>query len=196
MKKILVISIAAGLLSACTAYNPDVDATQARRDARRLETRSEVGCPFAEDHRAYRDCVVNTYYARKPRTFTVSVLDDGDALAIVRNTSRNHVVTTEKIIVVETVETIMQPQTQTIVRQVPVQTIRVVEHVPGQPVVVRQPAPVAEQAPLPLQIVEETVVAPAPEKTWWETYQVAPQPSAVQCPCPNPNEPCAQCIDK
>lgn len=39
---------------------------------------------------------------------------------------------------------------------------------------------------------------PLPEKTWWETYQEEqplPEPKVV-CPCPDPNDPCPQCVGK
>lgn len=39
---------------------------------------------------------------------------------------------------------------------------------------------------------------PLPEKTWWETYQETKQPvqPKVVCPCPDPNDPCPQCVTK
>ena len=35
-------------------------------------------------------------------------------------------------------------------------------------------------------------------KTWWETYQETKQPAQpkVVCPCPDPNDPCPQCVTK
>lgn len=38
---------------------------------------------------------------------------------------------------------------------------------------------------------------PLPEKTWWETYQEEKQPEPkIVCPCPDPNDPCPQCVGK
>ena len=39
---------------------------------------------------------------------------------------------------------------------------------------------------------------PLPDKTWWETYQEEKQPvkPTVVCPCPDPNDPCPQCVTK
>ena len=58
--------------------------------------------------------------------------------------------------------------------------------------------PVAE----PLPVVQELQVVEVPvepkKDTWWETYKKnkSVKPAEVQCPCPDPNEPCPQCVDK
>ncbi len=48
----------------------------------------------------------------------------------------------------------------------------------------------------PLEVVPAP--QPLPDKTWWETYQEEKTPAkpTVVCPCPDPNDPCPQCVTK
>lgn len=47
----------------------------------------------------------------------------------------------------------------------------------------------------PVEVIQ--VPEPEPEKTWWETYQEQPaEAPKVVCPCPDPNDPCPQCVTK
>ena len=48
----------------------------------------------------------------------------------------------------------------------------------------------------PIEVVP--MPEPLPEKTWWETYQEEKEPSEpkIVCPCPDPNDPCPQCVEK
>ena len=71
MKKTL-ITLGCIMLSACVAHDTDLDAQAARRQARIDARHQAVGCQFARDHEAYRNCVMNTYYMQHPRTYTQS----------------------------------------------------------------------------------------------------------------------------
>jgi hypothetical protein len=69
------------------------------------------------------------------------------------------------------------------------------------PVVVQQPKTVTVErtetvVEKPVEVVP--MPQPLPEKTWWETYQEEKQPAQpkVVCPCPDPNDPCPQCVTK
>ena len=69
------------------------------------------------------------------------------------------------------------------------------------PVVVQQPKAVTVErtetvVEKPVEVVP--MPQPLPEKTWWETYQEEKQPAQpkVVCPCPDPNDPCPQCVTK
>ena len=188
MKKIFVILCACGALAACTSYEPDLDKAAAVRDEHHRAYRAENGCPLTDDHAAYRECVINTYYKNTPKTFVPAKMEDGRSVAIIRNESTSsydeetNTYKTERVVVIETVETVTDGEsaetttTTTETKVVPSKSDKTVKQEPT-------PAPVPEK-----------------EQTWWDQYQKnrpATTPAAKpQCPCPDPNEPCPQCVDK
>lgn len=187
MKKILVILGACGALAACTSYEPDLDKATAVRDEHHMAYQAENGCPFTDDHAAYRECVINTYYKKTPKTFVPAKMEDGRSVAIIRNESTSsydeetNTYKTERVVVIETVETVTggeSAETTTTTTETKV--------VPSE-----KPAPAVKPVPAPV---------PEKEQTWWDQYEKnrpAPTPAAKpQCPCPDPNEPCPQCVDK
>lgn len=202
MKKLGVVLMACGALAACTSYEPDQDiAAETRREAQ-VAYHQDVGCPNIDDHEAYRKCVIATYYKGSPKTFVPAKLADGRSLAIVRNDKttsfdeETNTYKTERVVVIETVETITGQEPKIIESKTQTE---VIETPAPEPVLA-----VAEQ-PEPEVVVGEAVVDPQPEpveeseKTWWETYQKEKPVEETQeptCPCPDPNEPCPQCIDK
>lgn len=190
MKKLGAVLVACTTLAACSSYEPDFDVAAETRQEALVAYHQEVGCPMVDDHEAYRNCVIGTYYKNSPKTFVPAKLPDGRSLAIVRNdqTSSYDETTdtykTERVVVIETVETI-KGKPEKVIQSETINT-EVVETLPSEPV-----TPTAEQ-PVP-EVKQEPV-----EKTWWETYQKEKpaDQEKPKCPCPDPNEPCPQCIDK
>ena len=177
MKKLSFVLFACTALVGCSSYEPDLDKAAEVRAENRTAFHQEFGCPFTDDHAAYRQCVLNTYYGTHPRTYSVKQDKDGKSIAVIRNESRSSydaetdTYKTERVIVIETEEKLVP---------VPVEvTPQLIE---------------PEVLPPDLSAVEE----PAPKETWWDTYQKdKPAPAKEpQCPCPDPNEPCPQCVDK
>ena len=191
MKKLGIVLAACGLVAACTSYEPDQDIAAEKRREAQVAYHQDVGCPMVDDHEAYRNCVINTYYKNSPKTFVPAKLPDGRSVAIIRNdqTSSYDEATdtykTERVVVIETVETISGKPAEA---KMPV--VETPAPTPA-PVVAEQPKPAPKAEPVPA----ETEVR---EQTWWETYQKEKpaEVAAPQCPCPDPNEPCPQCIDK
>lgn len=247
MKKFVRFGVALTVLSAlsaCTVFDPDLDSAAEKRAENRAQIRSEIGCQFADDHAAYRRCLLSTYESSKPKTFATSQDASGQPVAIVSSGASNTVVTprssaTETPATVAEPTPVAAPQPQVIVPQEQpagqgtltaiscgdatapcfYQTTDLYEMNLPAPV----PAPVPAPAPAPVYeqqyVVEqpkyvtveqtETVVEkplevvpmpqPLPDKTWWETYQEEQQPAplpTVVCPCPDPNDPCPQCVVK
>jgi len=179
MKKLPIVLCTCLALAGCATFEPDLDKAAARRDADREAYHEEFGCHFAGDHDSYRSCLLNTYHADKPKTFSVTQDEKGRSVAIIKDETKQSydkstdTYKTERVIVIETEE-----------RLVPV----------PMPVV---PVPVIEETAV------ETVVEPEPTKvdpkdTWWETYKKNKtlEGNEDQCPCADPNEPCPQCVDK
>lgn len=188
MKKIGLILCACGALAACTSYEPNLDKATEIRNEKHMANRVENGCPLTDDHAAYRQCVINTYYKNSPKTFVPAKMEDGRSVAIIRNESTSsydeetNTYKTERVVVIETVETVTG--------EGPTDNVAPAVQVPPA----SKAAPKAKPAP------EKPVPPKAPEKeqTFWEQYQKnkpAPAPKP-QCPCPDPNEPCPQCVDK
>jgi len=179
MKKLPVVLCTCLALAGCTTFEPDIDRAAANRDAERQAYHEEFGCHFAGDHDSYRDCLLHTYQSNKPKSFSVTQDEKGRTVAIIKDETKQSydkstdTYKTERVIVIETEE-----------RLVPVPT-PVVENCDALPEPTVEPTPAVE----PKQ---------APKDTWWETYKKnkSVEGNDVQCPCPDPNEPCPQCVDK
>lgn len=217
MKKFAIILCAGVAVTACSNFEPDLDMARDIRDENNRLAREEVGCTFAGDHDAYRQCVLNTYYKNKPKTFVTGRTEDGKALAILKNESTSSydestgTYKTERVIVIETEERLVDIPTPSPITT----TANLVETVPPLPAETKDPVvPAQNPAQNPDQnadeIVSDTVVnsetitetVPPPEpilekeETWWSQYKKQPAQPAPVCPCPDPNEPCPQCVDK
>lgn len=213
MKKFAIILCAGVAVTACSNFEPDLDMARDIRDENNRLAREEVGCTFAGDHDAYRQCVLNTYYKNKPKTFVTGRTEDGKALAILKNESTSSydestgTYKTERVIVIETEERLVDIPTPSPITA----TANLVETVPPLPAETKDPVvPVQDPAQNADEIVSDTVVnsetitetVPPPEpilekeETWWSQYKKQPAQPAPVCPCPDPNEPCPQCVDK
>lgn len=213
MKKFAIILCAGVAVTACSNFEPDLDMARDIRDENNRLAREEVGCTFAGDHDAYRQCVLNTYYKNKPKTFVTGRTEDGKALAILKNESTSSydestgTYKTERVIVIETEERLVDIPTPSPITT----TANLVETVPPLPAETKDPVvPAQDPAQNADEIVSDTVVnsetitetVPPPEpilekeETWWSQYKKQPAQPAPVCPCPDPNEPCPQCVDK
>ena len=194
MKKLLCLGVALTMLSACSSYDPDIDTAAEKRAENRGEVRAEIGCQFANDHEAYRRCLLSTYENSKPKTFTTSQDCKGQPVAVVSKDAKASATPClyqsqdvyEMAVPCPTCQVQPQPQVQV---QVQPQQQYVIE----PPKVIEQKEIVVEK---PVEVVP--MPQPLPEKTWWETYQEEQKPVApkVVCPCPDPNDPCPQCVTK
>lgn len=209
MKKLAIILCAGAAVTACSNFEPDLDMARDIRDENNRLAREEVGCTFAGDHDAYRQCVLNTYYKSKPKTFVTGRTEDGKALAILKNESTSSydestgTYKTERVIVIETEERLVDIPSPSPIAP----TADLIETVPPLPEATETPAiPDPNDNKVITDTVEEqvaiteTVPPPEPilekEETWWSQYKKQPAPPAPVCPCPDPNEPCPQCVDK
>lgn len=192
MKKLLSLTLALTLLSACSSYEPDMDTAAKERSQKREEIRQTIGCQFADDHAAYRKCLISTYESSKPKTFAVATGTNGQPIAVVSNGElkptdpsllMGNGVNGVGMIAPCTLQT--QEMYETVLQPAPVEAPKVVT-VSTTETITEKPV---EVVPAP---------APLPDKTWWETHQEN-KPAAnagVVCPCPDPNEPCPQCVTK
>lgn len=205
MKRYLLVVLGCSLLGACISHETNLQAAQEKRDAALAQKRAENGCTFIRDHDAYRQCVMNTYYMQHPRTYETHELTNGQPVAIISNqaagcgcggaTGCMAGCTTKvaplpasgpQVVPYATSESTTVETTCTQNYQAQEASVTTTEVLPPPPPVqiTTQPAPVVE---------------PEPDPTWWETYkaekkvEVVPQPV---CPCPDPNDPCPQCVDK
>lgn len=185
MKKLVCLSVALTMLSACTSYDPDLDSAAEKRAENRAEVRAEIGCQFADDHDAYRRCLLSTYKKNKPKTFTASQDCSGRPVAVVSN---GKVADTATPCLYQT-----QDVYEMSIPTVPCPTCQQQQYVVEPPKVIEQKEVVVEK---PVEVVP--MPQPLPEKTWWETYQEEQKPAEpkVVCPCPDPNDPCPQCVTK
>jgi len=202
MKKLSITLCACVALSGCTfGFDPDVDSAAGTRNSHRADYRAEFGCPLTDDHEAYRQCLINTYYGTHPKTYRTTVDEKGRSVAVVKDETKSSYdkdtgnYKTERVIVIETTEELV-PASSTI-PPIPMPQLETVK-----------PAPVTEieknfdeveiVETTPVQKVSEPVKE-APAATWWDTYQKnKPTDQKVKegCPCENPNDPCPQCYDK
>ena len=189
MKKLSITLCACLALSGCMfGFDSDVDSSAGTRNSHRADYRAEFGCPLTDDHEAYRQCLLNTYYGAHPKTFKTTVDKNGNSVAIVKDETKSSYdedtgsYKTERVIVIETEE-----------RLVPASDI---PPVPMSEVVPVEPTPTTVVKEDVKKVEVETKPVPA---TWWDTYQKnKPEKKSTKpgCPCENPNDPCPQCYDK
>lgn len=179
LKHIFCAIVGFSLLTACYPFKTDDPDGRAQRIA---ERRSIAGCGEWDDHEGYRDCVIATANAQTPKTYITAEDSDGRAIAVMKSTKPCEgycpPANTKTVIQTEVIRTVEVTPTKTTTTVVPVvaqeETIKVVE------------TPKTET-------IQET------EKTWWQDYQENKKPepaSTIKCPCPDPNDPCPQCVDK
>ena len=225
MKKLLCIGVALTLLSACSTFEPDLDKAAEERAENRAEIRNEIGCQFANDHDAYRRCLISTYENNKPKTFTTAQDCSGQPVVVVSSGKTQGMVYADGVITqAGSTQTTATTQTTT-TTQVPVHQLSAVPcgtqagdcFYTTQALYEAQVAPCTTCAPKQVVVEQPKIVTveqtetieekpvevvpapqPLPDKTWWETYQEEKQPvkPTVVCPCPDPNDPCPQCVTK
>lgn len=194
MKKLLSLTCALTLLTACSHYAADVDEAAQKRAENRTEIREEIGCQFANDHESYRKCLIATYESSKPKTFTTTTATDGQPVAVV---SKGELKPTNTALLNATSATpCMYTKQEMYETQVPAQpctTCAPIQVEAPKVVTVTTTETVQEK---PVEVVPAPT--PLPEKTWWETYQETKpeEKPAVKCPCEDPNDPCPQCVSK
>ena len=197
MKKLSLTLCACVALSGCMfGFDPDIDSSSATRKIHHADYRAEFGCPLTDDHEAYRQCLVNTYYKTHPKTYNVTVDKDGKSVAVIKDETKSSydkatdTYKTERVIVIETEEKLVPVPVQSM----PMPTIQNVE-----------PQPIENLVEEDCEEVEVETVKPVKEgpkpTTWWDTYQknkVTDKKLSDKdgCPCADPNDPCPQCYDK
>ena len=192
MKKLSLILGVCAIITGCSYMDPNLESAQETRDANRDAYRQEFGCTATDEHAAYRNCLLNTYYGSKPKTFSTHTNKDGKSVAVIKNETKEsydadtHTYKTERVIVIETEE-----------RLVPAPVATPAPDEPKEENVVTETTKViAEEIPAKEDIIP---VEPTPQKTWWDTYQEEKEEVKTEepvCPCPDPNDPCPQCVDK
>lgn len=193
MKKLPFILAVFTALSGCSYMDTNLESAQGTRDAKRDAYRQEFGCTFTDDHASYRNCLLNTYYSSKPKTYSTTTNKDGKSVAIIKDETKKsydeetNTYKTERVIVIETEEHLVP---------VPVSTTTPVVETKDKDTTVVEEKHLIE----PVVATEEIApVEPKPEKTWWDTYQEEKEEVKTEepvCPCPDPNDPCPQCVDK
>ncbi len=228
MKKLLCVGVALTLLSACTSHEVDLDKAADERMRNRAEIVNHIGCQFANEHDAYRRCIIATYENNRPKTFTTAQDASGQAVVVVSNGVSKGTVSVDTqapVTTTTTATTTTQVVAQPVVAQPVVHNIGTVpcDAAVGGCLYTTQELYQGQMAPCPTCAVKEVVVEqpkivtverketvvekplevvpapqPLPDKTWWETYQEEKQPTkpTVVCPCPDPNDPCPQCVTK
>ena len=192
MKKLPVILCTCLAVAGCTTFDPDLDRSAARREADREAYHQEFGCHFAGDHDSYRTCLLNTYHAEKPKTFSVTQDEKGRSVAIIKDETKQSydkstdTYKTERVIVIETEERLVPVPVAP--APVPVAPTPVVETCDDETVLEPLPPEPVVEAPAPTTV--------DPKDTWWDTYKKNKTVEDTKCPCTDPNEPCPQCVDK
>lgn len=225
MKKLSFLVSTLALLSACTSYDPDLYVAKEKRIENRSDRRVTMGCDFADTQSAYRDCLIATYNSKKPKTYIVSTTEDGKPLVkFAREEAVVETTAVAKGVSVSQQAIPVQPVQPTVIQVT--NPNQVCEGITGSPCVYQEQGEIYEmqmppiscgENPCPPMVEEskkvivtttETVTEkpievvpmpePEPEKTWWETYQEEKQPTEpkIVCPCPDPNDPCPQCVGK
>ncbi len=200
MKKLLCLTLGLSFLTACSSFDPDLDSAAEKRAENIAQKRAELGCPLLDANASYRDCVVETYNRTHPRTFTTSTLPDGQPVVVIRSSGQEFVVPAEKRIVITKQEVIKEA--------VPAEQVSIEVQETNDSVVYSQQPQVQTNSEkvITTQTTKTTVhqpdriiVTPVKEKTWWETYQTTKKPTqsrTIVCPCPDPNAPCPECVEK
>ena len=179
MKKWTILAAVCVALAGCHLYEADMDKATAERNERRAAYHQEFGCPFTDDHAALRECVIKTHLAHKPKTYRPSETEDGKALAIVRDETTSsfdeekNTYKTERVIVIETEERLEPLPTTTAI--IPFTVEKLSEE---------------EIDKTPVEQVEQE------DRSWWEKQPKTEAPAEPECPCPDPNDPCPQCVEK
>ncbi|MDY6407837.1 MAG: hypothetical protein SPL08_03950 [Pseudomonadota bacterium] len=221
MKKSSLILCTSLALSGCMfGFDPDVDSAAETRAEHHDSYRQEFGCPLSDDHEAYRTCILNTYRATHPKTYKVEQAENGKSVAIVKNETKTSydkdtdTYKTERVIVIETEERLVPvplqpgapsevtPSEVTPIEPTPINLNAL--NSPASDVAITNEVVAVSQENTPQQTSEKpaTKVQPTEPKptTWWDTYQQkkgkTPTAQKPICPCPDPNEPCPQCVDK
>ena len=216
MKKKLAILLACSLLGACVYHETDMQLAQEQRDAALMQKRAQVGCSFLRDHDAYRQCLLDTYYSKYPTGYTTREMTNGQSVAIVNGGAQAQPLTFSSGCgcntcnrPAPTCSTCNQGQMQvaplpasgpqivpyTTTATTTVGTTCTKNYMPQvASVTTTEVIPPLKVQPLPAP----TPVAPPPEPTWWQEYQTTKKVEPVKpvCPCPDPNDPCPQCVDK
>lgn len=193
MKKITCAILSLTLLSACASYDADMDRSEARRARHRAHIQEEQGCRGLDEHAAYRQCAIDTFYRTHQTPYTMSTLPGGRPLVIIKRSNGN-IIETKQTIVTKTVET-SDPVIQEPTGVAPVfdETVLIKER--------PQPALYIMETTSPREtiVIEEKAVKPVKAPTWWENYQTTKKTDAgdaPKCPCADPNAPCPQCTLK
>jgi hypothetical protein len=252
MKKLSLILGIYVTLAGCSSMDTNLESAQETRDANRDAYRQEFGCTVTDEHAAYRNCLLNTYYNSKPKTFSTYVNKEGKSVAVIKNESKESydedtkTYKTERVIVIETEERLVpvpvivpnseevpvpeRLEEKTIIEEtknIITETENTIAEVEPETIATETENTIAEVEPEtiatetenttaeiePENIVTETEiiteeiptkediipVEPAPQKTWWDTYQEEKENEVSLepvCPCMDPNDPCPQCVDK
>jgi len=196
MKKLSITLCACLALSGCMlGFDSDVDSSAATRNTHRADYRAEFGCPLTDNHEAYRQCLLNTYYGTHPKTFRTTVDPNGNSVAVVKDETKSSYdkdtgnYKTERVIVIETEERLVPAP---VIPPVPMADITAVEP---------SPETIAEEDCDKDEVKTEPTTKPVPA-TWWDTYQKDKGKTERKlldkegCPCEDPNDPCPQCYDK
>ena len=88
MKKLSLILGVCVALTGCSLMETDLQIAQEKRDANRTAYRQEFGCTATDEHADYRDCLLNTYYNSKPKTFSTHTNKDGKSVAVIKNETK------------------------------------------------------------------------------------------------------------
>ena len=198
MKNTLII-MGSLLLTACVAHDTDLDAQAAERQAQRNEQQQTMGCTFSHDHDAYRNCILNTYYTRHPRTYIPAELDNGQPVAVTG--PGYHMGTPVLPVIAEPQQPQLWAAPTVEAHSSSVETVCEKTYQPQEAVITTTEMPLNPPAPEVIVVEQEPAPAPQPApqpRTWWTEYQEnkpAPAP-APKCPCEDPNDPCPQCYNK
>lgn len=179
-----IVAICLGL-SACYYYNPeDKGAERAEKLAMK---RAYEGCVYTDDHAAYRNCLLATAAQNSPKTFVVAEDSNGRPLAIIKSDTPCDGTCGSG-------QTVLKTEVKTTVTEEPAKVIKTE--------IIEVPAIQNETIDITTDGTNEIVNTPPEEpkeKTWWENYQEnkpTDAPTAVKCPCEDPNDPCPQCVEK
>ena len=208
MKKYLAVILGSSLLCACVYHETDFQAAQQERDAALALKRAQVGCSFIRDHDAYRQCLMNTYYGQQPKNYEVREMTNGQPVAIIGGADSS---VAPCYSCSQGCATPSYYQMQAQIAPLPPSGPQIVPYTTSESTTVetlcsknyvaqeasfstREVIPAVQPKPLP-----KPQIQPLPDPTWWQQYQANKQTLVVKkpvCPCPDPNDPCPQCVEK
>lgn len=198
LKHILCMALGFSLLTACYSFKVDDDEGRANRLS---EKKAAEGCTLLETDKEYRECILATAKKNSPKTYTTAENSNGEALAIIKG-DKPCEQCGERWSAKHSTEILEEEETETIIVQTPKKTEIVQEAVVETEVISTPepvPAPVVAAVPAPVVVEEVPVPEQQKDKTWWDQYQKDKKPEVakkVVCPCPDPNDPCPQCVQK